>query len=605
MDERSEIGEPASLEPLKSELDRSTRLSSLTVQRIVAWLLVPLALGLLVLFLNRLFRVASCETFDEFTYLRLGIRIFRYHEMASMSSPMTPPLPILLQYWLPALQARFLPEGEGWEMEVPGLIRSARLLASIFIGVPLVLLVYAWLARRRGWLVGALGGGLVALSPTVLAASSIATTDACFALFALVALMALRRYQLRPGRGSYFLLGAAIGVALASKQSGAILFPVALVEFFLKLSGRKPGWTWVDYGLWVVFRAGSWISGLVALAFLVDWAFYGFGLGPTFGAGNANISLPIIVPMIADLFPNSEAVVDSARHLRPPLAIDTFIGQMNHAARGHAAFLMGRHAFRGWWYFFPVAIGVKSTPAELLMIGLTLFLAFRKRNWTDPTRRLWLSTAGFMLLAGVCSSLNIGHRYMLLIYPLIVLISLDWLGEHAGRFSRRVMASGVLLLAWQGLCVAGIAPHYLAYFNSFCGGPSQGYRYLVDSSLDWGQDLPSLRRELEARGYRRVGLTYFGTANPSAYGLRSVGWTSLDKSAISECDWLAISATSLQRVYGSNGSNTEVFEALPSIKVGYSIFLYDLKDSRVRKAWDGIHPFLRVPWKAENSHPGQ
>jgi hypothetical protein len=186
---------------------------------------------------------------------------------------------------------------------------------------------------------------------------------------------------------------------------------------------------------------------------------------------------------------------------------------------------------------------------------------------------------------------------MLLIYPLIVLLGFDWLGEHVSRFPRRVIASGVVLLAWQGLSVEGIAPHYLAYFNSFCGGPLQGYRYLVDSSLDWGQDLPSLRRELEARGYRRVALDYFGTANPSAYGLRTVGWTSLDESATSECDWLAISATSIQGAYGVVDEKYKTFEALPSIKVSYSIFLYDLKDPGVRKAWDGTRSSFRLPSK--------
>ena len=33
-----------------------------------------------------------------------------------------------------------------------------------------------------------------------------------------------------------------------------------------------------------------------------------------------------------------------------------------------------------------------------------------------------------------------------------------------------------------------IYPHYLAHFNEAVGGPRNGYRYLVDSNLDWGQD---------------------------------------------------------------------------------------------------------------------
>jgi hypothetical protein len=34
-----------------------------------------------------------------------------------------------------------------------------------------------------------------------------------------------------------------------------------------------------------------------------------------------------------------------------------------------------------------------------------------------------------------------------------------------------------------------IYPHQLAYFNELAGGPRNGHKYLLGSSLDWGQDL--------------------------------------------------------------------------------------------------------------------
>jgi hypothetical protein len=269
------------------------------------------------------------------------------------------------------------------------------------------------------------------------------------------------------------------------------------------------------------------------------------------------------------------------------LAIDTFLGQMDHASSGHQAFLMGQHSFTGWWYFFPVALAIKSTPAELLLFALTWFLALIPSSWRNPARRLWLGSLIFLMGAGMASSINIGHRYMLLCYPLVVLIAVDWLGELAVR--RRIVGVvlGMVLLVWQVVSLWGIAPYYLAYFNGLCGGPSQGYRYLVDSSLDWGQDLPSLKAELESRGYRKVALSYFGLAKPSIYGLRWVDWMA-DESAVAPCDWLAISATSYQGVYGKSISRSKQFDSLPSIRVGYSIFLYDLSDPKVRAAWNEI-----------------
>ena len=38
--------------------------------------------------------------------------------------------------------------------------------------------------------------------------------------------------------------------------------------------------------------------------------------------------------MVADLLPNGEAIMESVRRMGAPLAIDTFVGQMDHASRG-------------------------------------------------------------------------------------------------------------------------------------------------------------------------------------------------------------------------------------------------------------------------------
>ncbi len=49
-----------------------------------------------------------------------------------------------------------------------------------------------------------------------------------------------------------------------------------------------------------------------------------------------------------------------------------------------------------------------------------------------------------------------------------------------------------------------IFPHYLAYFNAFAGGPLNGWRYLIDSNLDWGQDSAAARRAYVKRSETRV-----------------------------------------------------------------------------------------------------
>ncbi len=574
------------------------------LSRLLPWLVIPLILGALVFEQTRLFRESTCETYDEFTYLRMGICIFRDGDFPSLASPMCPPLPILLEYWLPALQAKFIPGTADWERAVPAMTRQARLLTSVTLGVPLVVLVFAWLTLRRGWIIGAIGGGLLAGSPTFLAAASVATTDACFALFGVVALVGLRHHLARRSRWSYLLAGGGIGLALGSKQSAAIFFVVALVELILEeFPQRRPGGTAVDRALRFGWRVATRWGGLVALAFLVTWGLYGFRLA-RFGATGTTSTIPVIIPMVANLFAQSDAIMEVVRQYGLPLSYDTFIGQMQHAAQGHAAFLMGAHSRQGWWYFFPVAIAIKSTPAELVALALALGLACRPVTWRDPSRRLWLGASLTLLGAGMASSINIGQRYMLLIYPLAILLAADWLGERAARFRTRAIVAGCLLLTWQGVSAVGIAPHYLSYFNSFCGGPMAGYRYLVDSSLDWGQDLPALRRELEARGYRQVALCYFGTAQAANYGLRAIDWKTTDAAEAARCDYLAISATAVQGAYGTSADFNARFQAFPSTRAGYSIFVYDLKDPRIRAAWDTIR-LPSPPVLNESSEPKQ
>ncbi len=62
-------------------------------------------------------------------------------------------------------------------------------------------------------------------------------------------------------------------------------------------------------------------------------------------------------------------------------------------------------------------------------------------------------------------------------------------------------------------------PNTLAYFNGIVR-PDTAYRHLVDSSLDWGQDLPAVRDYIDRHpGDRPFYLSYFGSTSPAYYGV--------------------------------------------------------------------------------------
>lgn len=538
----------------------------------IGTLLIATALAAAVLIQAAAIRRHASPTYDEVIYLNLGLKAYRDRDPAVFIRPMVPPLPIWLGAAWPAMVAG---RSEVAPERLPDLINRARVAMSAAIGVPLVLVVFAWLKRRRGLAAGALGGALLAFSPSVIAHASLATTDAAFTLFSLVALAALVWYRARPTSGRFLVVGAAIGTALAAKQSAIFLFPVALVWLAeIEWERRNGARAWPRTSGRVVLK----LVGLAALAFLVDWAWYGFAVGPLLGPGIAHET----APRFFGAGPRGAWLQHVAETVPVPASINTTLMQIGHGLRGHPAFLMGERSDHGFRLYFPLAILVKSTAAELLLAVIGLVLFVRDRAWRDPVARLW--ALSFVTIGGlaVLSTINIGHRYVLVLYPLMVLLAVDRLGVVARRSSRRFAAGAAVLVLLQVGAASTISPHYLAYFNRLAGGPSEGYRYLVDSSLDWGQDLPSLKATLDRLGGGRATISYFGSVPPSVYGIDAVPWG--DDRELNSTRWLVVSATHLQGVYLSGDPFAALRHLKPTARAGYGLFVYDLRDPAVREA---------------------
>lgn len=215
---------------------------------------------------------------------------------------------------------------------------------------------------------------------------------------------------------------------------------------------------------------------------------------------------------------------------------------------GLAAFLNGEIRSTGWWTFFPFTFAVK-TPLPflaLLALGLGLAVVVVRRRWARHPREkgsaFWSVVRPALPLlvllvvywaAALTSNLNIGHRHLLPVYPPLFVLG----GAGARWFTRRDPAETVsevtvrvARVAVVGFVVAlGVEtafrfPNYLAYFNGTVA-PSRAYRHLVDSSLDWGQELPAIARYLKAHPDEPAHLAYFGIGRPSFYGItaRNIG----------------------------------------------------------------------------------
>jgi 4-amino-4-deoxy-L-arabinose transferase-like glycosyltransferase len=409
---------------------------------------------------------------------------------------------------------------------------------------------------------------LFAFSPDFLAHGALATSDACMTFFLLAATWLWWRH-LHDGRARTWLLSAlTLGLAFVAKFSAPLLV-VGMVGTAVARALHPAPWHFAGLTLVrpttkLLAAVGSAV-GHAAIVGVVIWASYGF----RFAAAHPDLPPMAHFVRVWETFAGTTGpvgrIVQFAATWR--LLPEAFLFGFDYVLlmmKTRSAFLNGDYSFTGWRSFFVWTLLLKTTLPVLFAAAAGSVLLLR-RLAASPARWAALYPATPLLLffaiywaTSIASQLNIGHRHILPIYP-VLFIAAGALGPWLAS-RRRVLAAGVAaLLAWQAVEAIRIAPHHLAYFNPLGGGPAQGWRRLVDSSLDWGQDLPALQRWLErhAPPDEPVFLSYFGSGDPDYYGIRAhrtapVGWAVPDHVLTPYTPGIyCISATILQQVYGS------------------------------------------------------
>lgn len=494
---------------------------------------------------------------------------------------------------------------------VDAMLRRARMMIA-FTGAFTAWLTWRWARGLFGRTAGWVALGLAVFCPTMLAHGGLATSDMTMTACVLGALSAVWRLLHRATWGRFAVATLACGLAFLSKMSGVLIVP--LIGAMLGLRWLRPVPFVVAFGSrvrWLRRRAQI-IAATLGLAvavgagsLLILWAGYGFRYdGFNRAASNTNgyyFTWDVILNKAPVPWPPG-SLLDQL-HGRLPLhetAMTRLIGQLRdhrllpeaylwgfaHTykfSQNRLAFFMGQYRGDGWKMFFPTAFVLKTTLPALTLIAMgALALLGTARAPPRGTRRVrpWLYRAAPLLLfftvywiMAINMHLNIGHRHILPTYPVFYVIasaSTLWLAR-----SRRLV--GAVLLAALALHIADSVlarPFYLSYFQPLAGGTDRGYRYLVDSSFDWGQGLPDLSAWLKdqaARGDKTpVYLTYFGADSPRARGLEVIrfGDEANDSGARNfpaqvHGGWFVISATHYTRVYmTTRGPWTPAYEAV-------------------------------------------
>lgn len=465
-------------------------------------------------------------TFDEGDHIFAGYMM--WHSGDYGLNPEHPPLvklvatlPLLREkLWAPPLQHRmfkteaYLDGRDFMERNDPEhrLLFRMRLAAGVFT-VGLSLTVFLMGSEFFGQSAGLLALLLMVFEPNVLANSDLVTTDMGVACFFLVTIYCFYRYARQPSVPRLLLTGLAAGLTLSAKHSGILLAPMLLGLMLVEIACAERGRRRQMTG-----RLLGGFAAIVVLAVVVLWAFYGF----RYAARPAGLVMnPTLSEYAGPLTGINSWVL---RHLASwrllPESYLMGMTDIHYAAQQYAIFLLGHDYAHGVWWYFPVALSIKTT---LGLIGLLVLsgIALISRRLRQIRELAYLVVPGAIYLAAaILSGMNIGTRHVLFLYPLAVLLAAAGLTALA-QHSRRWFWIGGALVACHVVSVLAVFPAEMAYGNEAWGGTANTHKYLSDSSVDWAQQLPHVRRWVDAHPGEECWFAYsaYPVLRPQPYGI--------------------------------------------------------------------------------------
>lgn len=441
----------------------------------------------------------------------------------------------------------------------------------------LTLLIATWLWARRyyGLTQGTLATFFLVTTPPLLGHAMVAALDIPGTALCTLAFYFLLRWFEQPGLKFGVGLGVAAGLAIGTKLSA---LP------FIGLVGVLWALTWVMSAPRQQRRQRAtakrlWLGVpcVAMLALFTAMLCYGFSFKYlTDATHHKNAAIDYLTGahgLVHDL------AYDVAESVPLPVGAERLVLSIqqlnNHNRAGHASYLLGKISKKGFWYFYLVAIGVK-TPLPLLLLGIGgmgyLFWQWRaQREWTVAAPAI--AFVALLVFCSAYSHINIGLRHVFVLYPLLAIsaaVGTLALWRHFKHWAAR--AALIAALTWQLSGLRSDYPDYLAYFNAFAG--KQPERVLIDSDLDWGQDLRRLETRLNELHITQFGFVYRGTADVIGEHLPGVWMVQPFEPATG---WIAASLYA-KTVFWDGKAYDWLNRYKPLERIGESIDLYYIPD---------------------------
>jgi hypothetical protein len=482
------------------------------------------------------------------------------------------------------ISRRFASDNAGvyWKM-----VQLARI-AGISWSLLGAFLVYYWSKQLFGTAAGFVGLSLWCFDPNILASGAMLTPDMPLTVAAFGATYLFWKCLRRPNFEAAVLCGFALGIAQLTKFTALVLYFVWPVLWlghtvFAAFAGRRPS-------RGALFAALG--HGLLLFAISIGVINAGYALDGSFSQLK---DYQFTSKFLRSNPENNDSYGNRFENpflgcLPVPLPIQYIQGidlQRLDFENPQKSYLAGEIRDRGWWYYYLYAFMVKVPVGTIALVvwsvALTLFHRSCGTSWFNELT-LWLPPLAIFALVSSQTGFNHHFRYVLPIFPFLF-VACSRVGIYIQTRNGLLAVPVIILVAWSAVSSLLVFPHSLSYFNEPSGGPDQGSKHLIDSNIDWGQDLWFLKdwvdNNPEARpfslayynfiDYKRIAHIDFPLppADPprdskgdNAAHLRSVG---------PHPGYFAVDVHNLIL-----GPYTYFQRFTPIAKAGYSIFIYHL-----------------------------
>jgi 4-amino-4-deoxy-L-arabinose transferase-like glycosyltransferase len=380
---------------------------------------------------------------------------------------------------------------------------------------------FRWARELYGDWSGLLALTLWCFGPNILANGQLITPDMGATALGVTAGYLFWKWLKQPHWLLVPFVGLALGMAELTKTTWILLFALWPL---LWLIWRTPDWWRLSLRSWLVQAAQLGLIFLIALTHIN----LAYGLEGTMTRLGDYRFVSKSLSGLTDN-PSGQAANRFAGtwlgQLPVPLPANYLQGidVQKHDFESHFnSYLCGEWAAHGWWYYYLFALTIKVPLGVWLLALLAAFLGLLRRGFAASWRdELTVLLPAFVMLAFVSSQTGFNHhfRYVLQILPFLFI----WMSKAARAFERKERLATLFAAAATAWAVSSsllVYPHSLSYFNELVGGPANGSLYLVNSNIDWGQDLLFLRDWLKDHPEAKpLQMAYFGNSDPRAVGI--------------------------------------------------------------------------------------